>query len=131
VAAASVSLLLIVSAISYAIAPAGTALAAAVASVTSRAGHASIKGRVQGSGVTVRVVEQINGKTTVIGTTKVSRNGHFNIPVAPGNYKLIISDGSKHVVKSLKVTSGHSAFVVVKVTQTDGGLGIAPVIFNY
>jgi hypothetical protein len=120
--------MLIVSATSYAVAPAGAALGAAVASIASKPGHESIEGRVQGSGVTVRVV---NGKGIVIGTTKVGRNGRFDVPVAPGAYKLIIIHGSKHVVKSLKVTSGHSAFVVVKVTQTDGGLGIAPVIFNY
>jgi hypothetical protein len=131
VAAGSVSLMLIVSATSYAVAPAGAALGAAVASIASKPGHEAIEGKVQGSGVTVRVVEQVNGKTTIINTTKVGRNGRFDVPVAPGAYKLIIIHGSKHVVKSLKVSSGHSAFVVVKITQTDGGLGIAPVIFNY
>ncbi|MGD1058667.1 MAG: hypothetical protein ABR992_14770 [Solirubrobacteraceae bacterium] len=131
VAVGSVSLVLVTSAVSYAITPAGTAIAAVVAAVASPAGHEAIEGKVQGSGVTVRIVKLVNGKTTVVATTKVGRNGHFDIPVKPGSYKMVIMHGSKQVVEKVKVTSGHSAFIVVKVSQTGGGLGIAPVIFNY
>lgn len=132
-AVASASMLLVLSAVSYVFASSTEALAAIVSSVSSPHGHESIEGRIQGAPaghVTIRVIAQ-RGHKRVVRTVRVGRGGHFDVSVAPGHYTLVISDGSKHVSEHLTVRSHRSEFVVVKVTHTSGGFGIAPVIFNY
>lgn len=126
-------MLLVLSAASYVFASSTEALAAIVSSVSSPKGHESIEGRVQGTPtgrVTIRVVTQ-RGRKQVARTVRVGRDGRFDVSVAPGHYTLVISDGSRHVSEHLTVQRGKSEFVAVKVTQHSGGLGIAPVIFNY
>lgn len=133
-AVASVSLLLVLSGVSYVFASTKEALAAAVASVSSRGGHESIEGRFQGAPsrhVTIEVISRLRGKQFVLRRMTLGRNGRFNIAVKPGHYTLVIIDGAKRVTESLIVRSGHSEFVVVEVTHHSTGFGLAPVIFNY
>jgi hypothetical protein len=133
-AVAAVSLLLVLSAASYVFASTTEALAAIVSSVSSRQGHESIEGRIQGSPsgqVTIQVISHRRGKRSVLRTVRVGRNGHFKVPVKPGRYTLVIMHGSKRVTKDLTVNNSRSAFVVVQVTRHSGGFGLAPVIFNY
>lgn len=130
-AVASVSTLLVLSAASYVFASTTEALATIVSSVPSSKGHQSIEGRVQGKSaghITIRIIEQ---NRQVLRTVRVDRNGRFDVPVKPGRYTLVISEGSKHITEHLTVRNGRSEFVVVEVTHHSSGLGIAPVIFNY
>jgi hypothetical protein len=135
-AVASVSLLLVLSGVSYVFASSTEALATTVASVSSRGGHESIEGRVQGSfsgDVTIELIEQRrgSGKQFVLRRMKLDRNERFNVPVKPGRYTLVIIDGAKRITENLMVRSGRSEFVVVEVTRHSAGFGLAPVIFNY
>lgn len=133
-AIASVSLLLVASAVGYALSPVSDALAASVTAVTAASHHESVEGKLQGkyvSGVTVRVEKRVKGHVVVVGTRTVGHSGRFNVPVTPGKYEVVISKGHKHVTKQVKVARNHAEFIVVKVSKTHGGFGIAPVIFNY
>jgi hypothetical protein len=130
-ATGSVSFLLVVSAASYAAAPASEALAAVVATIAVKPGHQMIEGKVQGGTVTVRLVKTEHGREVSVSSVKVGSGGHFRVSVGAGTYKLILSRGKKQVVENLKVHSGKSQFVVVTVSQSEGLVGIAPVVFNY
>ncbi len=133
-AVASVSLLLVLSGVSYVFASTTDALAAAVSSVSSRAGHESIEGRIQGplSGhVTIEVISHLRGRKAVLRKFKLGRNGRFDVQVKPGHYTLVIVDGAKRLTENLVVGSRHSEFVVVTITRHGGGFSLAPVIFNY
>jgi hypothetical protein len=120
-----------VSAVSYAVAPAGEALAAVVAISAAKPGHQAIEGRVQGAAVTLRLVKTEDGRNVTVGNVRVGDGGRFHLPVGAGAYKLIIHRGNMKAVESLTVRSGKSEFVVVKVSKTGGLVGIAPVVFNY
>lgn len=134
-AVASLSLLVIASSVAYVFSPIEEALAAKAATVASTAHHEAIDGKVQSKyavhGVVVRVLEQEHGRNVPIATVRLDRNGRFHIPVHPGHYKVVIKHGDDRLTERVSVTRGHSEFIVVVVSKTRGGLGIAPVIFNY
>lgn len=133
-AVASASALLLVGGVGYVLSPAPEAIAAFVSSVSSSSGHEAIEGRVQGgwSGkMTVHVLGPLRGSDPFDRAIKVGRTGRFSVQVKPGHYTVVIRYGSKRRTERVAVTSNHSVFIVVKVTGGGGGIGLAPVIFNY
>lgn len=129
---ASMSLLLVVTTMSFALSPAESALAANV-SVKKTHGHEAIEGAVKGKakGVIVRVIAREHGRLVVLRTVKLGANGRFDVSVKPGQYKVVIQDGKHKVARVVKVTKGHSEYFGVTVVKKGGGFGIAPVVFNY
>lgn len=133
VAVASVSLLLVVSAIGYMLSPVEQALAATVSSHVTKANHESIEGKIQSKwrGFVIRVTKRVHGRTIVVANVKLGRRGKFDVSVRPGVYQVTVKHGSLRMTKRVKVAKGRSDFVAVKVIKSRGGFGIAPVIFNY
>lgn len=134
VAVASASLLLVASSLGYLLSPVSEALGASVHAVAAKTHHEAIEGKVEtknARGFVVVVLKRVHGHEVVVAVEKVGRNGRFFIRVAPGRYVTVIKHGHHQVSETVKVTSGHAAFIVVKVSHKRGGFSIAPVIFNY
>ncbi len=133
-AVASVSLLLVTSAVEYVFAPVSESLGATLAAVASKPHHCYIGGKVQGKhvrGLHVRVMGHGRGHMVLVDDVRVGKSGRFHIPVRPGAYEVVLTHGSHRMTMKVTVTSTQSEFIVVKVTETRDGLGLIPVIFNY
>jgi hypothetical protein len=131
----SVSLFLMVGVADYVATPASTALAAIVKIVENNSNGSSIEGRVQGSThgghIMIRIEHRVDGKIVVLDVVPVGSDGHFRVPIAPGNYIVNVIHGSKYVVEHVDITSGHSAYLVVTAHGPGSTFGVAPVVFNY
>jgi hypothetical protein len=128
----AVSLIVVASAASYAIAPTVDAIGAQVTTVASSAGNESIMGQVLVGkhGAAGAVVRVYNGNH-LVARRVVNSKGRFSIPVNPGKYTVVLERRQAHKTVKVTVRRGHSVFVLGKVTQKSNAFLAPPVIFNY